>query len=261
MDKSHNWSVLPGNESYCVRWPGYDLHWYWTRVHGPGLNLGRNLSRQTRCWSSPRLHLNPHTFSLVRTWLQISLTVPTTLAELWLQLGLWALNLSRYTQFVDCEIAADILPPVLRFTIIPLFIRSVWNTAEMYMRFAGFQLRHNDHWSDHKSASGRSNSRENFQNHILIIWSQVTYWIHAKVVRFKRQVIGGKTGPITTVGVFGIGKHAATVHIPLEPEVDPTYEFGIIVNATPWVTMRYFWHSVNTHRQKYNLNPISMLCI
>jgi len=71
----------------------------------------------------------------------------------------------------------------------------------------------------------------------VMIQSELRHLIGAKVVRLKCWVFGGKTGPITMVQVFCLVRPVAMVRFRVEPQPEPTREFGPVANTT----LKYGW--------------------
>jgi len=64
------------------------------------------------------------------------------------------------------------------------------------------------------------------------IRSELKYLIRGKVVRMKCLVVGGKTGPFPTGRVFREVRPSAMVRCRVEPDPEPTREFGPVANTT-----------------------------
>ena len=66
----------------------------------------------------------------------------------------------------------------------------------------------------------------------VVIQSELKYLIGAKIVNLKCQVFGGKTGPFPTVKVFRVVRPVAKVQFQVEPDLEPTRQFGPVANTT-----------------------------
>ena len=51
------------------------------------------------------------------------------------------------------------------------------------------------------------------------------------MVNFKCRVFGGKTAPVPTVRVFSAVRPVATDQVRVEPDTEPTWQFGPIANT------------------------------
>ena len=67
----------------------------------------------------------------------------------------------------------------------------------------------------------------------VVIRSELKYLIGAKMVNFKCRVFGGKAAPFPTVRVFRVVRPVATVRIRVEPDPEPTRQFGPVANTSP----------------------------
>jgi hypothetical protein len=65
-----------------------------------------------------------------------------------------------------------------------------------------------------------------------MIRSELKYLIRAIIVHLKCQVFGGKTAPFPTVWVFRVVRPVATVRFWVEPNPEPTREFGPVADTT-----------------------------
>jgi hypothetical protein len=61
--------------------------------------------------------------------------------QLWFQLSIWVLIISRYGHYVNCAVSSARSPPVFRYAIWPVFIESLTNIAKLRSKFVGFQSR------------------------------------------------------------------------------------------------------------------------
>jgi len=73
---------------------------------------------------------------------------------------------------------------------------------------------------------------DNLRTDHVMIRSELKYLIGAKIVDLKCQVFGGKTAPFPTVRVFRVVRPVATVQFQVEPNPEPTREFGPVGNTT-----------------------------
>jgi hypothetical protein len=60
----------------------------------------------------------------------------------------------------------------------------------------------------------------------IMIRSELNYVIGGKVVMLKCRILGGKTGPFPVARVFRVVRPIATVQIQVEPDPQPTRDFG-----------------------------------
>jgi len=77
------------------------------------------------------------------------------------------------------------------------------------------------------------------------IRSELKYLIGAKVVVFQCRVFGGKIGPFPLGQVFRVVRPVATVRFHVEPEPEPTREFGPVANTNPkkgYKETTMLWH-------------------
>jgi len=72
----------------------------------------------------------------------------------------------------------------------------------------------------------------NLRTDHVTIRSELKYLIGAKIVDLKCRVFAGKTGPFPTVRVFGVVRPVATVRFRVEPDPEPTRDFGPVANTT-----------------------------
>jgi hypothetical protein len=72
---------------------------------------------------------------------------------------------------------------------------------------------------------------DNVRNDHVIIQSELKYLIGAKLVNLKGRVFGGKNWPICICPGFRMVLPAVTVQFCLQPDPDPTREFGPIPNT------------------------------
>jgi hypothetical protein len=75
---------------------------------------------------------------------------------------------------------------------------------------------------------------DNLRTDHVMIRSELKYLIGAKIVDLKCRVFDGKTAPFPTVRVFRVVRPVATVRFRVEPNVEPTREYGTVAN-TSWV--------------------------
>jgi hypothetical protein len=73
----------------------------------------------------------------------------------------------------------------------------------------------------------------NLRTDHVMIRSELKYLIGGKVVTLKCRVFDGKTGPIAVGEVFCVVRPVATVQIRVQPDLEPTLEFGPVAN-TSW---------------------------
>jgi hypothetical protein len=67
---------------------------------------------------------------------------------------------------------------------------------------------------------------DNLRTNHVMIRSELQYLIGAKIVDLKCRVFGGKTAPCRTVRVFRVVRPIARVQFQVEPNPEPTREFG-----------------------------------
>jgi len=67
----------------------------------------------------------------------------------------------------------------------------------------------------------------------VVIRSELKYLIGAKMVNFKCLVFDCKTAPFPTVQVFRVVRPVATVRIWVDPDPDPTRQFGPVARTAP----------------------------
>jgi len=72
---------------------------------------------------------------------------------------------------------------------------------------------------------------DNLHTDHVMIQSELKYLIAVKIVDLKCRVFGGKTAPFPTVWVFRVVRHVATVRLRVEPNPEPTREFGPVANT------------------------------
>jgi len=65
----------------------------------------------------------------------------------------------------------------------------------------------------------------------VMIRSELKYSIGGKDAMLKCQVFGGKTGPFPMGRVFRVVRPVATVRFRVEPDPEPTREFGPVANT------------------------------
>jgi len=73
----------------------------------------------------------------------------------------------------------------------------------------------------------------NLRTDHVMIRSELKYLIGGKVVVLKCRVFSSKTGPFPMCRVFLVVRPVATVRVRVEPEPDPTSEFGPVANTKP----------------------------
>ena len=66
----------------------------------------------------------------------------------------------------------------------------------------------------------------------VMVQSELRYLIGAKIVNLKCLVSGGKTSPFPTALVFHVVRPVAMVRCRLEPDPEPTRQFGPVANTT-----------------------------
>jgi len=71
----------------------------------------------------------------------------------------------------------------------------------------------------------------NLRTDHVTIRSELKYLIGAKIVDLKWRVFGVKTSPFPTVRVFGVVRPVATVRFWVEPDPEPTWDFGPVANT------------------------------
>jgi hypothetical protein len=72
---------------------------------------------------------------------------------------------------------------------------------------------------------------DNLRTDHVMIRSELKYLIGAKIVDLKCWVFGGKTAPFPRVQVFHLVRPVATVRFHVEPNPEPTREFGPVANT------------------------------
>jgi hypothetical protein len=72
----------------------------------------------------------------------------------------------------------------------------------------------------------------NIRTDHVVIRSELKYLIGAKMLNLKCWVFGGKTAPFPTVWVFRVVRPVATVRVRVEPDPEPTREFGPVANTS-----------------------------
>jgi hypothetical protein len=73
---------------------------------------------------------------------------------------------------------------------------------------------------------------DNLRTDHVMIRSELKYLIGANIVDLKCRVFGGKTAPFPTVRVFRVVRPVATVRCRVEPNPEPTREFGPVSNTS-----------------------------
>ena len=73
---------------------------------------------------------------------------------------------------------------------------------------------------------------DNLRTDHVMIRSELKYLIRVKIVDLKCRVFGGKTAPFPTVRVFRVLRPVATVRFRVEPNPEPTGEFGSVANTS-----------------------------
>jgi len=127
--------------------PGCGPRWNRPDGPGPGQEPPSNLNQVTSAGLLPGPDIYPRVFGRVGTGLWF--------LQLWLQLSIWVLIVSRHEQYVDCAVLTVLWPPTFRFVIRLIFVKWLRNTGSFEAKFAGFQLRLKEYWSDRKSEIGR----------------------------------------------------------------------------------------------------------
>jgi len=74
----------------------------------------------------------------------------------------------------------------------------------------------------------------NLRTDHVMIESELKYIIEGKVVMLKWRVFGGKPGPFQMGPVFRVVKAIATVRTRVEPEPEPTREFGPVATTNSY---------------------------
>jgi len=97
----------------------------------------RRLNR-TR-WSSPGCYPETGVPTVFGDGLELDRGSILWFLQLWLQLSIWVLIVSRHDQFADREVLAPLSPPAVRFAIGPKFIESLWKKVIFLPKSAGFQ--------------------------------------------------------------------------------------------------------------------------
>jgi len=95
----------------------------------------------------------------------------------------------------------------------------------------------------------------------VMIQSELEYLIGAKIVDLKCRVFGGKTAAFRAVRVFRVVRPVATVRFRVEPNPEPTREFGPVANTacvTRVLPIRMGLHPANGC--KYCNEPCSVTC-
>ena len=82
------------------------------------------------------------------------------------------------------------------------------------------------------------------------IRSELKYLLGAKIVNLKCRVFSGKTSPFPKVQVFHVVRAVATVRFRVEPEPQPTHEFGPIAK-----TSCHLISKVECIRPSYEIGP------
>jgi len=72
----------------------------------------------------------------------------------------------------------------------------------------------------------------NLRTDHVVIRSELKYSIEAEMVNFNCRVFGGKTAPFPTVRVFRVVRPVATVRVRVEPDPEPTGQFGPVANTS-----------------------------
>jgi hypothetical protein len=72
---------------------------------------------------------------------------------------------------------------------------------------------------------------DNLRTDHVMIRSELQYLIGAKIVDLKCRVFGSKIAPIPTVRVIRVVRPVSTVRFQVEPNPEPTREFGPIANT------------------------------
>jgi hypothetical protein len=73
---------------------------------------------------------------------------------------------------------------------------------------------------------------DNLRTDHVMIRSELKYLIGAKIVDLQCRGFGGKSAPFPTVRVFRVVRPVATVRFRVEPNPEPTREFGPVANTT-----------------------------
>jgi hypothetical protein len=72
---------------------------------------------------------------------------------------------------------------------------------------------------------------QNVRTDHVMVQSALNYIIGAKIVNWKCRVLSGKTGPLPMVQVFHVVRPVVMVQVRVEPDLEPTLEFGPIGNT------------------------------
>jgi len=72
----------------------------------------------------------------------------------------------------------------------------------------------------------------NLRTDHVMIRSELKYLIGAKILDLKCRVFGGKTAPFPMVRVFRVARPVAIFRFWVEPNLEPTREFGPVANTT-----------------------------
>jgi hypothetical protein len=102
---------------------------------------------------------------------------------------------------------------------------------------------------------------DNLRTDHVIIQSELKYLIGAKIVDLKCRVFCGKTAPFPTVWVFHVGRPVETVQFRVEPNPEPTREFGPVGNTRSSNPVNYIWQMLKHNDQctglDYIMKPVS----
>jgi hypothetical protein len=75
-------------------------------------------------------------------------------------------------------------------------------------------------------------TRHNQRIDRVVIRAELTYLIGAKIVNWKCRGFDGKTGPFQMVRVFRVVRPIATFKFLVEPDPEPTWQFGPVTYTT-----------------------------
>jgi len=80
---------------------------------------------------------------------------------------------------------------------------------------------------------------DNLHTDHVMIRSELKYLFGAKIVDLKCRVFGCKTAPFPTVRVFRVVRPVATVRFRVEPNPEPTPEFGPVANTSSIISSHH----------------------
>jgi hypothetical protein len=88
---------------------------------------------------------------------------------------------------------------------------------------------------------------DNLRTDHVMIRSELKYLIGAQIVDLKCRDFGGKTAPFPTVQVIRVVRPVAKVRFRVEPNPEPTREFGPVANTTHNSRNGGYWNSAQSH--------------